>query len=205
MPLTGGIGAIGSLHIQGSVTSWITTSPMGSTNFVAIIKRFFSELSEPTIAIPSGQGRAYINQSLTIYSYVAGSTWNPLIGNTTYPADILVGNQSIFNLNIKNFLLGQFPLPVITNPPVSGTIYQNTNSYDIEIDLPVYATTSGTAGYVTLAKGSSSTPTSIGNQYVNGATSSTSVDIIKLKVPAGWYYEFSTSGVTFGTASVFAD
>jgi len=34
---------------------------------------------------------------------------------------------------------------------------------------------------------------------------STSVDIIRLRVPAGWYYEFTASGVTFGTASVFAE
>ena len=91
------------------------------------------------------------------------------------------------------------------NPPVSGTVYQNINQYDIEIDLPVYATTAGTAGYVTIAKGPSSTPMAIGNQYVNGATSSTSTDIIKLRVPAGWYYSFTASGVTFGNASVFAD
>ena len=100
----------------------------------------------------------------------------------------------------------QEPAPTLSaNPPVSGTAYQNTNPYDIEIDLPVYATTAGTAGYVTVAKGSTSTPTAIGNQFVNGSTSSTSVDIIKLRVPAGWYYEFTASGVTFGTASVFAD
>ena len=78
--------------------------------------------------------------------------------------------------------------------------------YDIEIDLPVYATTSGTAGYVTVAKGSSSSSlTTIGNQYVSGDTSDTSEQIIRLRVPAGWYYEFTASGVTFGTASVFAD
>ena len=92
------------------------------------------------------------------------------------------------------------------NPPVSGTVYQNTNPYAIEIDLPVYATTSGTAGYVTIAKGSSSSSlTTIGNQYVSGDTSDTSEQIIRLRVPANWYYEFTASGVTFGTASVFAD
>ena len=97
-------------------------------------------------------------------------------------------------------------LSLPANPPASGTVYQNTNPNDIEIDLPVYATTSGTAGYVTIAKGaSSSSLTTIGNQFVNGSTSSTSVDIIRLRVPAGWYYEFTSSGVTFGTASVFAD
>lgn len=94
---------------------------------------------------------------------------------------------------------------ISTNPPVSGAVYQNTLPFDIEIDLPVYATTAGTAGYVTIAKGASSTPTSIGNQFVNGSTSSTSTDIIKLSVPAGWYYSFTASGITFETASVFPD
>ena len=94
---------------------------------------------------------------------------------------------------------------ISTNPPVSGTVYQNTNAYAIEIDMPVYATTAATAGYVTVAKGATSTPTAIGNQFVSGSTSSTSTDIIKLRVPAGWYYEFTASGVTFGTASVFVD
>ena len=91
------------------------------------------------------------------------------------------------------------------NPPVSGTVYQNTNPYGIEIDLPVYATTSATAGYVTVAKGTTDTPTAIGSQYVSGDTSDTSEQIIRLRVPAGWYYEFTASGVTFGTASVFAE
>ena len=91
------------------------------------------------------------------------------------------------------------------NPPVSATVYQNTNPYAIEIDLPVYATTSGTAGYVTIAKGATDTPTAIGNQYVSGDTSDTSEQIIRLRVPANWYYEFTASDVTFGTASVFAD
>ena len=92
-----------------------------------------------------------------------------------------------------------------TNPPASGTVYQNTNPYGIEIDLPVYATTAATAGYVTVAKGATSKPTAIANQYVSGGTLDTSEQIIRLRVPAGWYYEFTGSGVTLGTASVFAD
>ena len=104
---------------------------------------------------------------------------------------------------------GSLDIPIApaipTNPPVSGTVYQNTNPYDIEIDLPVYATTAGTAGYVSIAKGATSTPTAIGNRFVSGSTSSTSTDIIKLRVPAGWYYSFTGSGVTFATATPFAE
>ena len=102
--------------------------------------------------------------------------------------------------------VGYYLTPTLTaNPPVSATVYQNTNPYDIEIDLPVYATTSGTAGYVTIAKGSTDTPTAIGNQYVSGDTSSTATQIIRVSVPAGWHYEFTGSGVTFATATPFAE
>jgi hypothetical protein len=92
-----------------------------------------------------------------------------------------------------------------TNPPVSGTVYQNTNPYDITIDLPVYASTSGTAGTVAYGKSSTSTVTEMTPKFVSGSTSSSAVDIISLRVPRGWYFEFTGSGVTFGTASVFAD
>ena len=120
-----------------------------------------------------------------------------------------IANSSIGgNYTISQFIGSGISIssPTLSaNPPVSGTVYQNTNPYDIEIDLPAYATTAGTAGYVTVAKGATSTPTAIGNQYVSGDTSDTSEQIIRLRVPANWYYSFTASGVTFGTASVFAE
>ena len=109
-------------------------------------------------------------------------------------------------VNGSQFISATIATPSLSaNPPVSATVYQNTNPYPIEIDLPVYATTAGTAGYVTGAKGATDTPTAIGNQYVSGSTSDTSEQIIRLRVPAGWYYSFTASGVTFGTASAFAE
>ena len=134
----------------------------------------------------------------------------------TYPIDTALlpyvkvenARQSNTNYILSSFgnasIAGTKP-SLSANPPVSATVYQNTYPFDIEIDLPVYATTAGTAGYVTVAKGPTDTPTAIGNQYVSGDTSDTSEQIIRLRVPAGWYYEFTASGVTFGTASVFAD
>ena len=134
----------------------------------------------------------------------------------TYPIDTALlpyikvenANQSNTNYILSSFgnasAAGTKPT-LSANPPVSGTVYQNTYPFDIEIDLPVYATTAGTAGYVTVANGASSTPTAIGNQYVSGDTSSTATQIIRLRVPAGWYYEFTGSGVTFATATPFAE
>ena len=136
------------------------------------------------------------------------------IGNMSSGTTLSITSQTIIPVNTKEITIkpnntgtvSYSTTPTISaNPPVSATVYQNTNPYDIEIDLPVYATTSGTAGYVTIAKGATSTPTAIGNQFVSGSTSSTSTDIIKLRVPAGWYYSFTGSGVTFATATPFAE
>lgn len=178
-------------------------------------------VSNYLIQIGNSTSAAGGNYYVTAQHYVSGATANffnvvnlassGCLIEGTYEngtdVTLITGNSSKVKLNMRDISVGinsQSPT-LSANPPVTATVYQNTNPYDIEIDLPVYATTAGTAGYVTVAKGSSSTPTAIGNQYVNGATSSTSVDIIKLRVPAGWYYEFTSSGVTFGTASVFAD
>ena len=174
---------IANITTQGSLIitnlQWNLTS-----NFAGYI---MGEISGATSALLN---TVFSNWSILMNGYTIANGFLPLSG------------QSLLLRNITGYSL----TPTIpTNPPVTATVYQNTNPYDIEIDLPVYATTSGTAGYVTIAKGSSSIPTTIGNQYVSGATSSTSVDIIKLRVPAGWYYSFTASGVTFGTASVFAD
>ena len=103
--------------------------------------------------------------------------------------------------------IGQATLPatLTTNPPASATVYQNTNPYDILIYLPSYATSSGTAGSVAVAIGSTSSPSTTFTQFVSGSTSSSSPDTLQIKVPAGWYYEVTTTSVTLATATVVAD
>ena len=160
-----------------------------------------------------GSGTFYIITAETGASgYV--SIEKVMFGNNSSGTTLSIGDQTIIPVNTQEITLNPNNVGTVTyssiptlsaNPPVSGTVYQNTNPYAIEIDLPAYASTSGTAGYVTVAKGSTDTPTAIANQYISGDTSSSAVDIVRLRVPAGWYYEFTASGVTFGTASVFAD
>ena len=146
------------------------------------------------------------NSKYPSYTAISNCVFTPNVNSLT-PSDnyIQLTGSTEAIVQTKNII--GLPSPTLsTNPPTSAKVYQNTNPYNIEIDLPVYASTSGTAGYVTVAKGaSSSSLTTIGNQYVSGDTSDTSEQIIRLRVPAGWYYEFTASGVTFGTASVFAD
>ena len=173
------------------------TSP--SRNSSLFIASMYCELGTPsqlTGFYPFAIYKNTIIESFETNTFATG--YNPLTDATNYYA-LPMTIRSVCNT-------GSVPSPTLSpNPPVSGTVYQNTNPYDIEIDLPVYATTAGTAGYVTVAKGATDTPTAIGNQYVSGDTSATSEQIIRLRVPANWYYEFTASGVTFGTASVFAE
>ncbi|MCY0870634.1 MAG: hypothetical protein OWT27_08620 [Firmicutes bacterium] len=128
--------------------------------------------------------------------------------NLKTTTDITVANVKILgNANLVSgaSLSGWVNSPTLpANPPASGTIYQNTNPYPIEIDLPVYASTSGTAGNVAYGISATDTVTEMTPEFVSGSTSSSAVDIIKLYVPAGWYYEFTYTDVTAGTATVIA-
>ena len=116
-----------------------------------------------------------------------------------------MAEQSIIGGNVST--PGQTPKGSATlpaNPPVSGTVYQNLNPFDIEIYLPSYATTAATAGTVAVALGPTSTPTAIATEYVSGSTSATSVTLVRIRVPAGWYYSFTATGASFASASAFA-
>ncbi|MEM3860577.1 MAG: hypothetical protein QW478_14485 [Candidatus Micrarchaeaceae archaeon] len=167
-------GGYGNYVGGGSGNFYFITSASGSTGLAILEKIHFENLSS---------GTSYY---LTNSSQIQVISRNNYSGGSPYPIS-LVGN------NITT-------LPA--NPPVSGTVYQNTNPYDIRIYLPAYATTSGTAGSVAIALGSSSSPSTIGTKFINGSTSSSATEIIELVVPAGWYYEFTSTGVTFGTATV---
>ena len=195
----------GILHILGG-EYYAEIKLSGNAESISIDNVYMDYLNYPNlISLKSGVASATVDNVV-----LNNVTFNSNISNniTVVGSGITVKNaytRQIVNSSSYTITLPYNTPTLSTNPPASATVYQNTNPYDIEIDLPVYATTAGTAGYVTVAKGASSTPTAIGNQYVSGDTSDTSEQIIRLRVPAGWYYEFTASGVTFGTASVFAD
>ena len=196
LPISFSSTGIGHISIYDSAVQNITLT--GTTCYINI----YNCLNAP------GQVSPLINS--TVFSVIELLT---IRGLNVDVSDIYLNDTTLLvvtEIDIKGLYPVDTPIPVLTpsisaNPPVSGTVYQNTNQYEIEIDLPVYATTSGTAGYVTIAKGSTDTPTAIGNQYVSGDTSSTATQIIRVRVPAGWYYSFTGSGVTFATATPFAE
>ena len=92
-----------------------------------------------------------------------------------------------------------------TNPPVSGTAYQNTNTYDIRLKIPVtYSPTSSAAA--TLATGTSSTSTvttSTKVSYPAGITTGI-IDTYEMVVQAGQYFELVVTNATIGTVEVQA-
>ena len=192
---------IGSVHFYGSGYNGVIYSVqvipihIGYLNF---------EMSSPNVA---SSPIWHLNGTVNVGALSVNGGYMPYPQDLDNPQYLIVQtyNRTAYGQSVVALFKNDFTVTLPANPPVSGTVYQNTNPYDIEIDLPVYATTSGTAGYVTIAKGSTDTPTAISNQYVSGDTSSTSTQIIRLRVPAGWYYSFTGSGVTFATATPFAE
>jgi len=172
------------------------------------------------------------NNILIIKDNVFPNSFNGLFGYNTQAASLILmikNNTGPFLTNMQNTgatpatitalpgslirnnncLLPSYPfsgstVSIPANPPASGTVYQNTNPFDIEISLPVYASTSGTNGSVAYGISNSSTVTLQTAKFVSGSTSSSAVEYVNIRVPAWWYFEFSGTGVTFGTATVRA-
>ena len=92
-----------------------------------------------------------------------------------------------------------------TNPPVSGTTYQNTNPYDIRLKIPVtYSPTSSAAATLATGTSSSSTvTTSTKVSYPAGITTGI-INTYEMVVPAGQYFELVATNATIGTVEVQA-
>ena len=109
-------------------------------------------------------------------------------------------------LGITGFVVSS-PPSLQANPPVSGTVYQNKNSYDIIIKVPVtYNPTSSAAA--TLATGISSTSTVTTSTKVSIPSGLKAADgqilTYEMRVPAWWYYELVATNATIGTAEIYA-
>ena len=84
------------------------------------------------------------------------------------------------------------------NPPVSGTVYQNTTGGPIIITVPITATAVGGSGQWAL--GSTSTPGDWGGAEQIGVSGE--VHNMTLYVPNNWYWSITATSATIGTASV---
>lgn len=131
------------------------------------------------------------------YLSIVGNT----ISNVTTPISYKgTGTHVIIANNPGYNPVGSITPPA--SPLVSATVYQNKTAVPITIYQPAYATTSGTAGSVAVALGSSSTPGALYTQWVNGSTTSALPEVLQLRVPPGWYYSFTTTGATLADAQI---
>ena len=114
-------------------------------------------------------------------------------------ARVLIGSNTGTSGNIPGIEYGASPASS-TLTITSGTVYQPSTSRYALIRVSCYATTSGTAGSIAIARGASSTPTAEAGTYVSGATSSTACARVEFTVPASWYWSATLSGVTIESA-----
>lgn len=130
----------------------------------------------------------------------SGPQWY-ILGNNGGTSWVGPGSDAAGNFS-ANTILGTHinPNPTTpalpTNPPASGTVYQNTTGGPIQIALPV--TGGSAADTAQWALGSTDTPGDWGGADTVAASE---VKTLHLTVPNDWYWSITT-GATIGTADV---
>ncbi len=143
------------------------------------------------------------NQSSAFRGIINYAIRNNTTGMQSGPI-VTAGNPQCVLRNITD--IGSRSITPPASPLVSGTVYQNTLGTVITIYQAAYATTSGTAGSVSVALGSSDTPSTLYTDYVSGDASSSAPHLLPpLRVSPGWYYSFTTSGATLLDAQIMGE
>ncbi len=200
-------GYIGTLDIQQVRNIIVIENTTGISNPFVINNLEVGDLTVGTgptnyayFIVDNGKSTAYI----TCFKATVSWSTNALTRPELAPAFIL-SNYSIVDLTFLPYQGQRMPVATLpANPPVSGVIYRNPNPFAIEINLPVYASSSSVDGTVTIGKGANSTAlTTMTPIFVSGDTTSNASVIITAIIPAGWYYSFTGNNTTFGTAIVY--
>ena len=128
---------------------------------------------------------------------------NLVIGNLSGPM-LLQGSGDIVDGN-RGYNPQGFSANLPANPPVSGTTYQNTEPYEVDIYIPI--TYNPTASSPAQATGYISPVTPITGSAVESnnipaglASEAGLIRTMKLTVPPGWYWAVAVSNATIGTA-----
>ena len=194
---------IDQVHIFGTVYNILYVEAENDNNSSPtrlsslLINSIYLEIGTPSQT--TGYYAFSIYKNVIIQSFqFNGASYNPLTdatNNFVLPMTILsTGNTA------------SVPAPTLsTNPPVSGTAYQNTNPYDIRLKIPVTYSPTSTAA-ATLATGTSSTSTvttSTKVSYPAGITTGI-IETYEMVVKAGQYFELVVTNATIGTVEVQA-
>ena len=152
------------------------------TNLIIINQTQGSQNPVSIASSVSGTSRTITNfKLLGFYNYGT---------NPYFSSDIVISGPSV---------------SIPANPPVTATVYQNTNPYDIRLKIPVTYSPTSTAA-ATLATGISSTSTVSTSTKVSIPAGVTAGEILTydMVVPAGQYFELVVTNATIGTAEVQA-
>lgn len=149
-------------------------------------------------ASPGTQDLIPISQADTRYAALAGNA-----SQTFEAADATPNTQEVLPIVQADSRYPSITGSLSTSSLVSGTIYQNTSAQPQTIIVPVtYNPTASAAATMTPALGASSPP---GNLPAESEPASLTVGRVRsysLRVPAGWYYSFTTVNASLGTAQI---
>ena len=195
-----------SVLIKASIDPGIA-SPISGTPFGTLLSTVQNNFLAPTTvpnsasgtlqALPRSQADAlYVPLTDLPVSVANGGT-----GATT--AATALSNLGGITETQANALYPSLTGSLSTDSPVSGTVYQNTTGQPITVLMPVtYNPTSSAAATMTPALGSSSPPGSLPAESEPASLTVGRVRSYCLRVPAGWYYSFTTVNATLGTAQI---
>ena len=219
--VSGGFNNISGIYLNYSGSNMTTVPPnITVSGPVNLISGIYTEntYSSAFISMSGGYNKisniaAHVDNNTSVI--VDTSNYNVfsdmyLFGPPTGTAFSLPSTDVIKNIIMINASTNAI-IPLVptlsANPPVSGTVYQNTNPYDIRLKIPVTYSPTSTAA-ATLATGISSTSTVTTSTKVSIPAGLTAADgeilTYEMVVPAGWYYELVATNATIGTVEVQA-
>ena len=138
----------------------------------------------------------------TPFGTLLSTIQNTLLAPTTVPSSTQ-GTFQALPRSQADTLYPSLTGSLATSSPVSGTIYQNTSGQPQTIIVPVtYNPTSTAPATMTPALGSSSPPGNLPAESEPASLTGGRVRSYCLRVPAGWYYSFTTVNATLGTAQI---
>lgn len=112
------------------------------------------------------------------------------------PAAVPVGSSGAAG---RVLALGSPALGV--NPPVSGTVYQNTSGAPLQLTVPItYNPTGVAAATCAVAIGPTNNPATSWTESEPATLVAGTIQNTYLTVPAGWYFKFTVVNATIGVA-----
>ena len=221
------IGAISVTSGAKSVQSLTFTVPTGATTLQLVpFMSLYGGTNGAAAGLPVSWSQIQLTETSTVQPYEPGPLWTYDVYREVSGAYELIGSTTALAFEDTGQAGGAAPpttntsgsgdyvavpdviadhvnatptTPTLSaNPPVSGTVYQNTTGGPIIIVIPITATAVG--GSAQLALGSTSSPADWGGAEQIGVSGE--LHNVQLLVPNGWYWSVTTTNATIGTASV---